>query len=559
LEYVVVQWLVSFSKAESQVRLTSFLNSECSKGLRCALHSTSHSYWKTTNPCKYHALLRVYIPILAIQPSCTPAAHHSLRACTPYTAGFPGDIPEPELLINIYDLYRTRFQVVPRDHGAHLRHLLVLQAFAEEWQVRELRLPLPQPRSCRALSQLHLVGSHLRHLELLEAAWMTDLTFLQVPPPQQSGAELPTPPAMRTLQLDLTGNCVTTAKFVEPSMGSQNVPVLQLQPHAEPLRLTCLALRGCRELNPAALGPGLLGMAPWLQVLDLSGAERLDDSCAAVLAALKKLQVLNLNYTAVGDATLAALTYGSRVWAWSRSHGVPPPPEAAAWPELSIQHWHLAGTRVTGSGLALLAETSRLVFLDVRGSGVPRAALRPLESRFQLTLVQGAVLARSNALAAALVNHPQHLACACSPADMAALGPISSTPSASRTSRRRQMLRRRRQHNLPGATPVEKVRYGEKVLRRADEVPPGGEVTGMGPTASGTGQGDGGGEEMSPATSAVSQHPVWGSREEGVEVQGIMLAADRQQQWMTRGIRDMIDESEQLLRLEAQHGHHGWG
>ena len=44
-------------------------------------------------------------------------------------------------------------------------------------------------------------------------------------------------------------------------------------------------------------------------------------------------QVLNLNYTAVGDATLAALTYGARVAAWARTHGAAPPPEAAAWPE----------------------------------------------------------------------------------------------------------------------------------------------------------------------------------------------------------------------------------
>ncbi|GIL73049.1 hypothetical protein Vretifemale_3278 [Volvox reticuliferus] len=224
-----------------------------------------------------------------VEICCSSVAGQLLQGKIP--ADFPGAVPEPELLINIYELYRMRFQVISRDHGTLLRHLLVLQAFAEEWQVRQLRLPLPQPRSSRALSQLHLVASHLRHLELSEAAWMKDLMFLQAPPPQQPGVQPPAPPALRTLILDTTGNHVAAANLTEPSMRAQNAPILQPQPHADPLRLTCLALRGCRELNSAALGPGLLGMASWLQVLDLSGAERLDDSCGAVLAALKGLQV----------------------------------------------------------------------------------------------------------------------------------------------------------------------------------------------------------------------------------------------------------------------------
>ncbi|GIL99527.1 hypothetical protein Vretimale_4671, partial [Volvox reticuliferus] len=451
----------------------------------------------------------------------------------------------------VYATFTTK--MVPRTVEM-LRYLSTLR------QVRQLRLPLPQPRSSRALSQLHLVASHLRHLELSEAAWMKDLMFLQAPPPQQPGVQPPAPPALRTLILDTTGNHVAAANLTEPSMRAQNAPILQPQPHADPLRLTCLALRGCRELNSAALGPGLLGMASWLQVLDLSGAERLDDSCGAVLAALKGLQVLNLNYTAVGDATLAALTYGSRVRAWSRSHGISPPPEANTWPELSIQRWHLAGTRVTGSGLALLAETSQLIFLDVRGAGVPRAALRPLESRFQLALVQGAVLARSNALAAALVNHPRHMACVCSPADMVALGLISSASSALRTWRRprqQQMQWRRVQYNLPGGAPGGEVRYGEQVIRQAHAVQLAGGVMGtrpVEPTTLGAGQADVGREVTRPATGAASQHLIWGSRGEGGEVQGIVLDADRQQQWMTRGVQDMIDTSEQLLRLEAQTG-----
>lgn len=44
-------------------------------------------------------------------------------------------------------------------------------------------------------------------------------------------------------------------------------------------------------------------------------------------------QVLNLSYTAVGDATLEALTFGRRARAWAAQHAVAQPPEAAAWPE----------------------------------------------------------------------------------------------------------------------------------------------------------------------------------------------------------------------------------
>ncbi len=41
---------------------------------------------------------------------------------------------------------------------------------------------------------------------------------------------------------------------------------------------------------------------------------------------------------------------------------------------LGITRWHLAGTRVTAQGVALLAgpEQPRLLFLDVRGTGMQR-------------------------------------------------------------------------------------------------------------------------------------------------------------------------------------------
>ncbi|GLC44451.1 hypothetical protein PLESTB_000468300 [Pleodorina starrii] len=488
---------------------------------------------------------------------CRVIAGELLRGEVP--ANFPADVSEPELLIRVYDLYKARFQSAPPDHAALLRHLLVLQAFSEEWQLQQLRLPLPQPRTSRALSQLHLVASRLRHLELTEAAWMTDLTFLHAPPPlppthphPHPHPPPPHPPTHQTHPLHQPAGGITDTMGgggAAAAAAAQPLPAASLQ-------LTCLALRGCRSLPPAALGQGLLGLASSLRVLELSGAERLDDSAAGVLAALSCLQVLNLNYTAVGDPTLAALTYGARARAWSRSAGAPPPAEAAAWPELSIQRWHLAGTRVTGSGLALLADTAQLHFLDVRGAGVIRAALRPLERRFGLTLVQGAVLATSNALAAALVNHAELLACGCSAEQLAALGPTTSAASAARERRRQQAQRMRAQRGLPAPAAVRGggdddgvvERRGEEqaVVRWEPSVASGsgrgteGLVAGVPPQAWGRGGGEGGAGGVAGAAAG------W--------------EADWQQHWATQGIAEMVDTCEHLLRLEAQlPRHHGWG
>lgn len=52
--------------------------------------------------------------------------------------------------------------------------------------------------------------------------------------------------------------------------------------------LRCLALRGCAQLPPTALGP--LQALPGLAALDLSGAALLDATCASVLASLRNLQ-----------------------------------------------------------------------------------------------------------------------------------------------------------------------------------------------------------------------------------------------------------------------------
>lgn len=61
----------------------------------------------------------------------------------------------------------------------------------------------------------------------------------------------------------------------------------------------------------------------------------------------------------------------------------------------------------------LLPTNHRLCrFLDCRGTGVTRAALAPLERRFGLVFIQGAVLSGSNAAAAAVVNCDA-VACRC--------------------------------------------------------------------------------------------------------------------------------------------------
>lgn len=72
-------------------------------------------------------------------------------------------------------------------------------------------------------------------------------------------------------------------------------------------------------------------------------------------------------------------------------------------PRTSVARWHLSRTRVTAAGLQHLLALPALELLDARGTGVPRAALLPLERRFGLPQPQAAVLARA-ALAAAAVG-----------------------------------------------------------------------------------------------------------------------------------------------------------
>lgn len=78
-----------------------------------------------------------------------------------------------------------------------------------------------------------------------------------------------------------------------------------------------------------------------------------------------------------------------------------------------IHQWHLARTHVTGEGVALLTDMPRLSLLDVRGTAVRRWHLSPLERKFGVKLVHGAVLCNGNALAAAITAHPGLFVCGC--------------------------------------------------------------------------------------------------------------------------------------------------
>ncbi len=102
----------------------------------------------------------------------------------------------------------------------------------------------------------------------------------------------------------------------------------------------------------------------------------------------------------------------------------------------SIRRWHLCRTRVTGAGVAFLQAAAQLELLDLRGTGIRAGELRPLAQRFLLSVVQGAVLARSLALAAAALAQPGSFVCACSDGCAAVL-PASAASAEAAGGRRR--------------------------------------------------------------------------------------------------------------------------
>ncbi|KAL4420641.1 hypothetical protein ABPG75_010297 [Micractinium tetrahymenae] len=220
------------------------------------------------------------------------------------------------------------------------------------------------------------------------------------------------PPGVASLQL-------IAARLQHLELSSPSLLSLEPLAAAAP-QLRCLSLRGCTLLRDAALE--VLLRLTTLQALDLGGLAALSDAAVFHVAKLPQLAALNLSGTAVGDRSLEFVTYGRKVGAWQSAAGVAAlPPEAAAWPPLPLDHLQLAGTRATPDRLAELANLPKLRFLDVRGTGMPRSALGPLQRRFGLQFVQAAVLTDSNLLAAAVVNEDAVL-CRCGCASSAGPG-----------------------------------------------------------------------------------------------------------------------------------------
>ena len=60
------------------------------------------------------------------------------------------------------------------------------------------------------------------------------------------------------------------------------------------------------------------------------------------------------------------------------------PPSSGEWPESQLRQLHLLRTCVSEAAVALLSCLPVLSFLDVRGTGVRRATLLPLERQFGL-------------------------------------------------------------------------------------------------------------------------------------------------------------------------------
>lgn len=89
--------------------------------------------------------------------------------------------------------------------------------------------------------------------------------------------------------------------------------------------------------------------------------------------------------------------------------------------------------------MALLQQAAQLELLDVRGTGIRAGELRPLAQRFLLSVVQGAVLARSLALAAAALAQDSFV-CACGDGCAAVL-PAGSASSAEAAGGRRRARR----------------------------------------------------------------------------------------------------------------------
>eukprot|EP00877_Chromochloris_zofingiensis_P011362 jgi/Chrzof1/647/Cz01g23200.t1 len=303
-----------------------------------------------------------------------------------------GALPEEELAVRIYSEYqrvhRNRLQT-----GQHhpVSHLKALHQFSQCWQPKTLAL----------------------HLDAYAVAGLADLQYV----------------SERLQHLDITAQALNNLHWVQP-----------LQ------QLTCLSLRGCFALQSSALHS--LEQLPQLQALDLSGLQQIGDEAALPLSRLRHLKVLKIDNTSCGDVVVEALTYGNRLHAWSITNGVALSQEQQLhWPRLQITYWQLAHTAITPNRVVdMLLSSADLMYLDMRGTGVKAAALQPLQRRFALASLQGAVLTRSTAVAAASVRLGLFV-CACK----LGMAPSSSSGSSSSEDQRTQAWMQQGAYDLIGA------------------------------------------------------------------------------------------------------------
>ncbi|KAK9823249.1 hypothetical protein WJX72_001334 [[Myrmecia] bisecta] len=274
------------------------------------------------------------------------------------------EVPEPELVFAIWEEYDRQLQHHPSLKGES--GLGALLAFTPVWHPQRLTLGLHLQVPALGLSQLATFGSSLVHLELcvpelLDLSWTTGLPQLQ-----------------------------------------------------------CLSLRGCSLLPGAAL-EALQPLAQ-LRALDLVGLPRIDDDAALHLALLPHLEALHLGETQAGDSVVEALTYGRRLAAWAGATGEPLTPEQQRWPRSRLRRLHLGRTRVTAASLSHLMALPDLQFLDLRGCGIWRSALIPLQQHLGLVTLQGALLSASNTLAAPFLVHDAVECCCTTKGDSTPLG-----------------------------------------------------------------------------------------------------------------------------------------
>lgn len=79
----------------------------------------------------------------------------------------------------------------------------------------------------------------------------------------------------------------------------------------------------------------------------------------------------------------------------------------------ALQQLHLAHTNIGPASVPLLASLGQLSFLDARATAIRRPHLQLLQLKFKLQAIQGVVLTRSNAMAAAALNHGGLFVCVC--------------------------------------------------------------------------------------------------------------------------------------------------